>query len=343
MELLNTNVAANRLNISRATILQRVENKTMVSLTFQTKKLKKHFIPSDFLHINPQKIEFHDCKVISIIQNKGGVGKSSLAINFASSLSLISSKKARILIVDFDPQANLSENFLSQNILSNKPTIADIMRLHKENRELVTKDVVLNSISTVEFENVKYDILPSSIDLGIEIESLRTKTTPETRLNRTLKLIEEFYDFIIIDTPPTVGLYTQMALNCSDDILLIAIPEEFPARGFKTLLEQLELYKNEMIDLKDSKDFNIFGLVINKIENTNLNKHYKDVLVELSFKAGIDNLYFIPKLLTMSESQAFHIPIFEYKQECDMGFKIGGEILKIAFDYLVKNGIIKED
>lgn len=169
-------------------------------------------------------------KVIAIANQKGGVGKTTTAINLAASLAVLEKK---ILIIDADPQANTTSglNFSPDN--DEKRTIYEVM--------IGTIDIQDALIQT---EIPDLQMIPSHINLvGAEIEMIDVEDR-ETILKRRLAPIRDNYDYIIIDCSPSLGLITINALSASDSVMIPVQPEFFALEGLGKLLQTIRLVQS---------------------------------------------------------------------------------------------------
>ena len=155
-------------------------------------------------------------KTISIMNHKGGTGKTTSSINIGAGLA---KKGLKVLLLDIDSQANLTEGF---GIVDPEESVYDSIR---ENKKLPILNIKEN-----------LDLIPSSIDLlGAEMEIV-SKIGREQILNKLLKTVRPNYDYVIIDCPPSVGLLTVNAMVASDTILLPLQGEYFAYKGVDRLL-----------------------------------------------------------------------------------------------------------
>jgi len=164
-------------------------------------------------------------KVISIANQKGGVGKTTTSVNLAASLGVLEKK---VLIIDADPQANATSGIgfdANDKELSLYFVLSDTVSISKV-------------IKTTQSPNL--DLIQSSIDLvGIEIELVDTKNR-EYKLKDKVKEIKDLYDYIIIDCAPSLGLITLNALTCSDSVIIPIQCEYFALEGLGKLLNTIK-------------------------------------------------------------------------------------------------------
>jgi chromosome partitioning protein len=181
-------------------------------------------------------------KVISVINQKGGVGKTTTAINLAASLGILEKKT---LLIDFDPQANASTGLNNFGIDCDY-TIYDAMTGNKK-----MKDIIANT-------NIEYlDFIKSDTNLvGCEVE-LVSISNREKQLLKLINRVKKNYDFILIDCPPSLGLLTLNALTASTDVLIPIQSEFFALEGLKSLQETIKIVKENIND-----KLNILGLLI---------------------------------------------------------------------------------
>jgi chromosome partitioning protein len=165
-------------------------------------------------------------KIISIANQKGGVGKTTTAINVSS---LIAAAEKKTLLIDIDPQANSSSGL---GITNNDPSVYEVL-IGNEN----ITDVIIDSYMPF------LDLLPSNINLvGAEIEMVDMEGR-EQLLHNALQKVVDNYDYIVIDCPPSLGLLTLNSLTASDSVLIPVQCEYFALEGLGQLLNTINIVK----------------------------------------------------------------------------------------------------
>ncbi|WP_456451993.1 ParA family protein, partial [Hydrogenimonas sp.] len=261
-------------------------------------------------------------KVISFSNLKGGVGKTSIAANFAYDLALLNK---RVLLVDMDSQANTSRYFANRYFVGESiKNIFDKMT----RKESVAKEDVRRYIVPVEFENAELDLLPSELSLGRIVELSRSVfTLPHKKLADILKLVKDDYDFIVIDTPPSTGLSLHMALYASDLVSIVTDAEDFSVNG----LNELYLEIRELAEETDH-DVRVDSVFINKVKKSNIHSVYIEAIAEMAAEEGIENVYVIKESTRLKESQNLHIPLVEYKKELEKKLPIAESMIEYALE-----------
>jgi len=261
-------------------------------------------------------------QVISFSNLKGGVGKTSIAANFAYNLSLLNK---RVLLVDMDSQANSSRYFANRYFTGESiKNLFDSM----SRKEQITSEDVRRYIQVVEFENSTLDLLPSELSLGRIVEFSRSVfTMPHKKLNDILKLVKDDYDFIVIDTPPSTGLSLHMALFASDLVSIVTDAEDFSVNG----LNELNLEIKEIVDETDHM-VRVDSIFINKVKKSNIHGIYIEAIANLAVSEGIESVFTVKDSTRFKESQSLHIPLIEYKSELEKKLVIVDSMLGYAVE-----------
>lgn len=170
-------------------------------------------------------------KIIAVVNQKGGVGKTTSAINLGACFGVLEYKT---LVIDADPQANATSG-VGFDVKNVKTSIYECLI-----NDVHPKDVILKS------ENPNLDLLPSHIDLvGAEIEMINVPNR-EQIMRRTLQKIKDDYDFIIIDCSPSLGLITVNALTAADSVIIPVQCEYFALEGLGKLLNTVKIVQSRL-------------------------------------------------------------------------------------------------
>ncbi|SKA97474.1 chromosome partitioning protein [Caloramator quimbayensis] len=229
-------------------------------------------------------------KIISIFNQKGGVGKTTTNINLCSYLA---SMGKRVLTVDIDPQGNTTSGLgIEKRKLEN--SIYDVIM------GLSADKVIINT----NINNL--DIIPSNVELaGAEIE-LTSKIDRERRLKKAFEDIKDNYDYIIIDCPPSLGLLTLNALTASNSVLIPIQCEFYALEGVSQLMSTIQLVKKSL-----NKDLYIQGVIMSMFDGrTNLSIEVVEE-VKKYFKGKVYTTI-IPRNIKLAEAPSYGMPIMLY-------------------------------
>jgi len=339
MEIFKLAKASEFYNISTKNLAQILQSKLIPHIKkVSTSKRVTYYLPSMFVDYAKQVLhfeklndvrgsleDFHNkngTKIITISNLKGGVGKTSVASNFAYSLALLNK---RVLLVDMDSQANTSRYFANRYFTgeSIKNIFDTLMRKEKIDSEFVHK-----YIHTLEFENASLDLLPSELALGRVVEFSRAVfTMPHKKLSDILKHVKGDYDFIIIDTPPSTGLSLHMAIYASDMMSIVTDAEDFSVNGLKELASEIEEIEEET-----DRAIRVDSIFINKVRNSKIHEVYIEAIAKLAVEQNIENVFTIADSTRVKEAQNLHLPLLEYKSELDKDLSMGSSIIEYAIE-----------
>jgi len=230
-------------------------------------------------------------RVIAIANQKGGVGKTTTAVNLSASISNIGKKT---LLIDMDPQSNSTTAF-GINPYDIKASIYDCIINNKPINEIILK-------TEIQF----LEIAPSNIDLtGAEIE-LVPLIARESRLKNIIVPIKDNYDFIFIDCPPSLGLLTINTLTASDSVLIPIQCEYYALEGVSKLLNTIELIKKNL-----NPNLEIEGVLLTMYDSrTTLSQQVGDEIKKY-FKEKVYNTI-IPRNVRLSEAPSYGKPAILY-------------------------------
>lgn len=251
-------------------------------------------------------------KTVCVINQKGGVGKTTTAVNLAASVGM---KGYRTLLVDIDPQGNATSGFGINK-----------RKLDLSSYDLLTKNAKAKDITVkTEFKNV--DVIPSSIDLaGAEIELINMPSR-ESNLKTALSLIKDDYDFIFLDCPPSLGLITINSLVACDLVLIPIQCEYYALEGLSQLVATIRQVKNLY-----NKYIDIDGIVLTMYDGRlNLTQQVVEEVKKYFPKKVYSS--FIPRNVRISEAPSYGCPVIYY----DKKSKGSEAYLSLADEFIKKN------
>ena len=240
---------------------------------------------------DPVKHVIGQTKVLAIINQKGGVGKSTTAINLSAALGEMGKQ---VLLIDLDPQGNSSSG----------------LGIEKSQVEHCVYDVLLNQtpVEDVIIPDVceGLDIIPATINLaGAEVE-LVSEMARENRLKDAVGSLRGKYDFIFVDCPPSLGLLTVNALVAADKLLIPIQCEFYALEGVTKLLDSMKRVKSLL-----NPSLDIYGVLLTMYDGrTTLSRQVVDEVRSYFGKTVFDTL--IPRTVKLSEAPSYGLPITQY-------------------------------
>ena len=239
-------------------------------------------------------------QIISIINQKGGVGKTTTVINLAAGLA---QQEKKVLVIDLDPQGNATTGLGLSNVKSSTETIYGVLNGTRTISDVITK---------TEFKNL--DIITSNVDLsGLEVETADDSMRAfilKRELTAYLNDYRATYDYVLIDCPPSLSLLTVMALVSSHSLLVPLQTEFFALEGLTQLMKTIERIKVNL-----NPELKIRGILLTMFDkrnrlSTQVEKEARDYFNEKVY------LTVIPRNVRLSEAPSHGMPVLMYDKFC---------------------------
>ena len=241
-----------------------------------------------------------DNKIISVINQKGGVGKTTTVINLASGLSM---KGKKILVIDLDPQGNATTGLGLSNTENSEKTIYSVLNGNKKISEV---------IQFTKFENL--NLVTSNVDLsGLEVETAgdsRRAFKLKDELNAILNDSGASYDYILIDCPPSLSLLTIMALVASGSLVVPLQTEFFALEGLTQLMKTIERVKSSL-----NASLEIRGILLTMYDKRNKLSREVEQEARNYFKEKVYSTV-VPRNVRLSEAPSHGVPVLLYDKAC---------------------------
>lgn len=234
-------------------------------------------------------------EIISVVNQKGGVGKTTTCMNLAASLATINKK---VLVIDLDPQGNASTGF----------GIETYSRVKNIYNVLLGEYNIKDAIKKTEIANLF--IIPSTVDLSAAELDLKEFNYREFILQKAIKQLGEIFDYIIIDCPPSLGLLTVNALVASHELIIPMQCEFFSMEGLSHLLRTIKLIQKGL-----NPSLTIKGVLLTMYDRRNR----VSAQVAREVKKYLNNKVFntiIPRNIRVSEAPSFGKPVIAYDHSC---------------------------
>tara|TARA_A100001037_G_scaffold115276_1_gene104998 strand:- start:3467 stop:4267 length:801 start_codon:yes stop_codon:yes gene_type:complete len=241
-----------------------------------------------------------DKKIISVINQKGGVGKTTTVINLAAGLSM---KGKKILVIDLDPQGNATTGLGLSNTANSETTIYSVLNGNKRISDVIQK---------TRFTNL--NLITSNVDLsGLEVETAgdsRRAFKLKDELGAILNDSRASYDYILIDCPPSLSLLTIMALVDSDALVVPLQTEFFALEGLTQLMKTIERIKSNL-----NPSLEIRGILLTMFDKRNKLSGQVETEARNYFKEKVYTTS-VPRNVRLSEAPSHGIPVLLYDKIC---------------------------
>ena len=239
-------------------------------------------------------------EILSIINQKGGVGKTTTAINLAAGLAI---KNKKILVIDLDPQGNATTGLGLSNSESSEETIYAVLNGTKKIPDVIKK---------TQFQNL--DLVSSNVDLsGLEVETAGDNRRAFILKEQIMAYLNDFsdnYEYVLIDCPPSLSLLTVMALVSSHSLVVPLQTEFFALEGLTQLMKTIERIKVNL-----NSELKIKGILLTMYDKRNKLSSQVEKEARDYFKEKVYNTI-IPRNVRLSEAPSHGVPVIVYDKSC---------------------------
>ena len=257
-------------------------------------------------------------RIYSITNQKGGVGKTTTSINLGAALANLGKK---ILIVDFDPQANATQG-IGVEITDNDKTIIDVLNEKEKTYDYIIKNVKPN-----------IDVIAGDVMLSSMEATLTDVADKDKELKKALDTVRDKYDYIIIDCPPAVGIITVNALVASDACIIPLQCEYFALEGLNQVMQVIDQVKSRM-----NPNLEIAGVLFTMFDSRTALA--KDVVNGVKSSVSVPTFEtIVPRNVRLAEAPSNGMSIFEF----DMKSVGASRYQKLAKEILEKDGLLEKE
>lgn len=254
---------------------------------------------------------FEKARVISIINHKGGVGKTTTTAYLGEALA---NRGFKVLLIDIDPQGSLSE----------------VLNIRVEKTQVYHSLLNLETPLAIQQVQENLDIAPSDIDLSAAEKELSNKIGGELRLKVAISKISKTYDFILIDCPPSLNILTVTAMQASNSCLITTLPEQLAYKGLVVLLERISEVRALL-----NPALVLDGIVFTMVKNNSIHREYKELIRQQFANLNVFKSE-IKHLIDFQKAMVEHLTIsaFSKNSEAANSYQNLGEEYLLSLDKL---------